>query len=227
MLTPDEIKQKLGVYAAGLVSNDSIIGLGTGSTVYWLIRELGHRASQGLAVRIVPTSMNTRKLAIEAGIGIMELNEVSFLPMTIDGADEIDERMQLVKGGGGALLMEKMVAAASGQLIIIADESKYVKQLGGFPLPLAVIPAGWEHVRRKVLSLGSKTVSLRKKQGQVVVTDEGHYLLDCHFEKIVDVAEMNTRLHLIPGVVETGLFVDMATTLILGYGDGRIEKREK
>jgi len=225
MLTQEEIKMKLGKYAAGLVPADSVIGMGTGSTVYWLIQELANRVRDGLSIKIVPTSTQTKQLAAEAGIPSIALNEVDSLPLTIDGADEIDDDFQLIKGGGGALLLEKMVAAASEKLIIIADESKLVKQLGHFPLPLEVIPAGWKQVHKKVMAKGCKRAELRSKTDQIFITDNGHHILDCYFEKIDDASSLNTALHLIPGIVETGLFIDMATTIVIGRADGTIETK--
>ena len=160
MLTQEEIKKKLGKYAAGLVPEDTTIGMGTGSTVFWLIQELAILVRNGFSLKIVPTSIRTKKLAAEAGIGSVELNEVDSLPLTIDGADEIDDHFQLIKGGGGALFREKMVAAASKKLIIIADESKLVKQLGRFPVPVEVIPAGWKQVQKKIVAAGCSKAEL-------------------------------------------------------------------
>ena len=223
MLTQEEIKKKLGKYAAGLVPVDTTIGMGTGSTVFWLIQELAIRVRNGFSLKIVPTSNETKKLAAEAGIGSVELNEMDSLPLTIDGADEIDDHFQLIKGGGGALLQEKMVAAASKKLIIIADETKLVKQLGRFPLPVEVIPGGWKQVQKKIMAGGCSKAELRKENNQAFVTDNGHYILDCHFEKISDATILNTTLHLVPGVVETGLFINMANAVIIGRADGTID----
>jgi ribose 5-phosphate isomerase A len=223
MLTQEEIKKKLGKYAADLVPPGTTIGMGTGSTVFWLIQELAIRVRNGFSLKIVPTSGQTKKLAAEAGIGSVELNEVDSLPLTIDGADEIDDHFQLIKGGGGALLLEKMVAAASKKLIIMADESKLVKQLGRFPLPVEVITGGWKQVQKKIAAAGCGRSELRKENNQAFVTDNGHYILDCHFEKIHDATGLNTTLHLIPGVVETGLFINMVNAVIIGRADGTIE----
>jgi ribose 5-phosphate isomerase A len=227
MLTQEEIKKKLGKYAADLVPANAIIGMGTGSTVFWLIQELAIRIQKGLSIKIVPTSIQTKNLAIEAGIKTAELNDVDSLPVTIDGADEIDSNFQLIKGGGGALLQEKMVAAASGKLIIIADESKYVEQLGNFPLPVEVISNGWKQVYKNIQSRGSDKVTIRQVNDLPFITDNGHYILDCYFGKIENATALNTTLHLIPGVVETGLFVNMAHTIIIGHYDGRIEMKER
>ena len=144
--------------------------------------------------------------------------------MTIDGADEIDPQGRLIKGGGGALLQEKIVAAASDELIIIADSSKLVQQLGKFPLPVEVIPFGYKQVEQKIIAAGfCKKISLRKKNSEIFVTDHGHYILDCDCDRIPDVSALNLSLHLIPGVVETGLFVNMASKAIIGHEGGKIE----
>lgn len=227
MLTQEEIKKNLGKYAAEFIPSNTTIGMGSGSTIFWLIQELALRTKQGFSLSIVATSTRTKKLAAEAGITMVELNDVDMLPITIDGADEVDDKFQLIKGGGGALLQEKMVAAASQKLIIIADETKYVKQLGHFPLPVEVIPAGWKQVQKKIMAMGCSRVILRVRNDQPFVTDTGHHILDCHFEKIDNAAALNISLHLIPGVVETGLFINMANAIVIGYADGRIEMKEK
>jgi ribose 5-phosphate isomerase A len=151
------------------------------------------------------------------------LNDVDSIAFTIDGADEADPQFQLIKGGGGALLREKMVAAASQELIIIVDESKMVETLGKFPLPVEVISFGWNQVRRRIKQLGCEEIILRQKDGKTFISDQGNYILDCHFQIIAEAAKLNEELNLIPGVVETGLFIDMATAIITGYEDGRIE----
>ena len=227
MLSQDEIKKKLGVFAADFVTDNATIGMGTGSTVFWLIKELAIRVRDGLSIKIVPTSSSTKKLVAEAGIETIELNDVDSLPVTIDGADEMDHNFQLIKGGGGALLQEKMVAAASWKLIIIADESKYVSQLGNFPLPVEVVPSGWKQVNKKILAKGCNKVLMRHLNDMPFITDNGHYILDCYFGKIEDATALNTSLHLIPGVVETGLFINLAHTIIVGHADGRIEMKKR
>ncbi len=223
-MTSEEIKKNVGVYAVNFVKHGMTIGLGSGTTVYWFIKELGKRIKQGLSIKTVPTSIAIDRLAKDAGIAISDLNEIESLPLTIDGADEIDPNGQLIKGGGGALLQEKIVAAASDELIIIADNSKLVQQLGKFPLPVEVVPFGHKQVQQKIVSSGlCRTVNLRQKNNQPFVTDHQHYILDCAFEKINDAFALNSVLHLIPGVVETGLFIDMASRAIIGHEDGRIE----
>ncbi len=223
-LTQEDIKKKLGSYALRFAATHSLIGLGTGSTVYWLIQALAKEVEQGRELKIVPTSIQTSQLAQQAGIDILSLNEIDTLPVTIDGADEVDPHLQLIKGGGGALLQEKMVAAASKQLIVIADETKLVQQLGAFPLPVEVIPSGWKQVQKRIEQWGNGRASLRNKSDQIFVTDNGHYILDCHFGAINDPAALDRQLKDLPGVVETGLFINRASKAIIGYANGEIKE---
>lgn len=225
MLPAQEIKRKVGQEAAALISNGMTIGLGTGSTVYFLVEELGRRISQGLSLRVVPTSVQTAQLASAAGIQLVDMNEIDQLEMTIDGADEIDPRGRLIKGGGGALLQEKIVAAATREMVVIADESKLVATLGRFPLPVEVIPFGYKHV---IDAIRDRTncgqVILREKNGKPWVTDHQHYIVDCHYESIGDAAALDAVLHSMVGVVETGLFIGLASRALIGRGDGTIER---
>lgn len=224
MLSSEEIKKNTGIYAADLVKQGMVIGLGTGSTVYWLIQELGIRIKNGLEIITVPTSRQTEELAKKAGIPVTDLDEIAKLVLTIDSADEIDPKGQLTKGGGGALLQEKIVASASDELIIIADSSKLVPQLGRFPLPVEIIPFGYKQVQQKIMQSGiCKKVTLRTKNDLPFITDHHHYILDCEYEKIEDADLLNNNLHKIPGIVETGLFINMASRVIIGYPDERIE----
>ncbi|HEV8283375.1 MAG TPA: ribose-5-phosphate isomerase RpiA [Chitinophagaceae bacterium] len=217
-------KKNAGIYAVDFIKQGMNIGVGSGSTVYWFIEELGKRVKQGLEIVAVPTSTKTEQLAKDAGINLSSLNDIDRLSLTIDGADEIDPHGQLIKGGGGALLQEKIVAAASDHLIIIADSSKLVQQLGKFPLPVEVIPFGDKQVKEQIIRSGlCKKISLRQRNNEVFITDHHHYILDCECEKIADASALNLALHLIPGIVETGLFINMANKAIIGYEDGRVE----
>lgn len=227
MLTTDELKRRAAEYAADFVQNEMLIGLGTGSTVYYLIQELGKRVEQGLHVTVVPTSKQTEILAAQLNIPLKNLNDVDKLAVTIDGADEVDPQLHLIKGGGGALLQEKIVAAASGELIIIVDNSKMVQHLGKFPLPVEVITFGYKQAQKKIMAMGCSKAELRQKENKPYITDHGHYILDCYFEKINDPGSLDKYLNNIPGVVETGLFVDMATKIVIAYSDGKIETIEK
>jgi len=225
MLTQDEIKEKLGIYVADFVKPGMLIGLGTGSTVYYLLKELGRRKQQGLEFTAVCTSLQTQNILKEKGIHYASLDDVERLQLAIDGADEADVNGNLIKGGGGALLQEKIVEAASDELIIIVDEKKEVQTLGAFPLPVEVITFGWKQVQQKIKTAYNIEVKLRKKDNEVFITDHKHYILDCWFDAIPDALKLNTDLHLLPGVVETGLFVGMATKIITGYTDGNIKVR--
>jgi ribose 5-phosphate isomerase A len=225
MLTQDDIKQKLGIYAADLVKQGMLIGLGTGSTVYYLLKELGKRKQQGLHFTAVCTSLQTENILKEESIDYVSLNEVATLQLAIDGADEVDINGHLIKGGGGALLQEKIVEAASAELAIIVDEKKDVQTLGVFPLPVEVITFGWKQVQQKIESTYHIKTKLREKDGNPFITDHKHYILDCWFNSIPGPSELNIALHLMPGVVETGLFVGMATKIITGYANGDIKER--
>lgn len=223
MLTPNDIKKITGEAAAEIVQTGMTVGIGTGSTAYWLIMALGEKAKAGLDIRCVPTSTHTARLAAEQGIPLTTLNEVSSIDVTIDGADEIDPAGQLIKGGGGALLQEKMVAAASRELVIIADHTKLVTQLGAFSLPVEVIPFGWKQVQQRIETLYRVKGTLRLKEQEPLVTDHGHYILDVPFRQIEDPAFLNMALNTIPGVVDNGLFIDMATQSLIGYPDGSVQ----
>ncbi len=220
MLSPEEIKKLAGTAAISLVENNTTLGIGTGTTVYWFILALAEKVKQGLQCKAVPTSRQTEKLALEHHIPLVALNEVERINLTIDGADEIAPGLQLIKGGGGALLQEKMVAAASDRLIIIADHSKVVQQLGKFPLPVEVIPYGWKQVQRRINALYNIPTGLRLKEGQPFLTDHGHYILDCHFGQITDAPALEQWLNDIPGVVENGLFIRLATEALVAHPDG-------
>lgn len=224
LLSINEIKQKIGQEAAQLVQRDTIIGIGSGSTVFFFIEALAKRVANGLQFRAVPTSEQSCRLAEQNSIETITLNEIDEIFLTVDGADEIDPQLQLIKGGGGALLQEKMVAAASKQLIIIADSSKLISELGSFPLPIEVVPYGWKQVQRRIQNIYSIQCELRIKEDKPFITDHGHHILDCHFGRIRYPVNLNNELRQIPGVVETGLFIDMADAAIIGYADGSIKQ---
>ena len=223
MLSSLEMKKRAGAKAAQLVQEGMIVGLGSGSTAHWLITELGNRnQKEDLRITAVPTSRETEKLATQLGIGCTTLNNVDKIDLTIDGADEIDPQWQLIKGGGGALLQEKMVAAFSERLIIIADHTKLVPQLGRFPLGIEVIPYGWKIIAQQLQQQYGINISLRQKNAGPYLTDHGHYILDAAFGHIEDPRALDQQLRAIPGVVETGLFVDMVDVLIIAYPDGKV-----
>ncbi len=184
MLSKEQIKEKVGYEAAQRVKNGMTIGAGTGSTAYWFIRALGNRIKDGLSCRAVPTSLKTTQLLLEQNIPVIELNAVNALDLVVDGADELDAQLQLIKGGGGALLQEKMVAFSASRYIIIADESKLVAHLGRFPLPVEVIPYGYRMIQERIESRYGKIVSLRKKGETPFETDHKNYILDIAFQRI-------------------------------------------
>ncbi|PIE94639.1 ribose-5-phosphate isomerase RpiA [Bacillus fungorum] len=214
------LKQLAGEYAADYVKDGMKVGLGTGSTVYWAIQKLGERVKEGLSFQAVPTSKETEALAQQLNIPLISLNDVQSLDLTIDGADEIDSNLQLIKGGGGALLREKIVASSSNKLIIIADKSKVVTRLGTFPLPVEIIPFSWKQTENKIQALGCQT-TLRLKNNEAFITDNNNMIIDCVFpHNITNPANLHTQLKMITGVVETGLFVNMTSKAIIGTKNG-------
>jgi ribose 5-phosphate isomerase A len=206
------------------------VGLGTGSTAAWMVRCLGERMqAEKLDVVGVPTSTRTAELARQVGIRVITLDEARWLDLTIDGADEYDPDLNLIKGGGGALLQEKIVATASDRMIVIADATKAVEHLGAFPLPVEVIPFGWQTTKALVeemldsLDVMGRTASLRMNRDAPFVTDEGNFILDLHLQRIGNPRQLSLVLNQVPGVVENGLFIDICDTVVVGHGDGRVE----
>ncbi|MCZ4260405.1 MAG: ribose-5-phosphate isomerase RpiA [Limimaricola soesokkakensis] len=216
--------------ASRLVESGMRVGLGTGSTAEWLVRCLGEMVrDEGLDIRAVPTSHRTADLARELGIEVVTLEEAGWLDLTIDGADEVDGELNLIKGGGAALLHEKIVATASDRMVVIADATKRVETLGAFPLPVEIIPFGWQATKVLVeetlvgLDVLGREVALRMKDGQPVRTDEGNHILDLHLNRIGNARQLGLALNQIAGVVENGLFVDICDAVVIGHGDGRVE----
>ena len=219
--------------AADLVEDGMRVGLGTGSTAAWLVRCLGEMVRQdGLKLRGVPTSTRTAELARSVGIEVISLDEAKWLDLTIDGADEFDADLNLIKGGGGALLQEKIVATASDHMVVIADAAKEVESLGAFPLPVEVIPFGWQTTQALIeetlvsMDVLGRAATLRMNGHIPFVTDEGNHILDLHLGRIGNPRQVAMVLNQIPGVVENGLFIDICDTVIIGYGDGRVETRD-
>jgi ribose 5-phosphate isomerase A len=228
MLSQAGIKKNVGSSAAKLVEDGMRIGVGSGTTVYFFIEELGKRVASGLQVLAVPTSIDSKQLCQQQQIPLADLDDVDLLDLAVDGADEIDPDWHLIKGGGGALLQEKMVASNSRQFVVIADQSKLVPFLGRFPLPVEVIPFGYRHVADKISRIdGCGKIDIRKKDGEIFLSDHGHYILDCGFDRLNDPVLTDSLLHAIPGVVETGLFNGMAGMIMIGYADGSVKKYTK
>jgi ribose 5-phosphate isomerase A len=217
-MSRDREKQLAAEGAAALVEDGMIVGLGTGSTAAFALRKLGERIRGGLKIRGVPSSRWAEAAAREAGIPLLDFSQTTRIDLTLDGADEFDPALNLIKGGGGALFREKIVAAASRRLVIFADATKRVPVLGKFPLPVEVNPFGWQVVVRKLEDLGAK-VTLRQAGGQPFVTDNQGYILDCAFGTIPQPAELEARIREITGVMECGLFCGMAETVVIAEGE--------
>lgn len=234
----DQLKRQAAARALEEVRDGMQLGLGTGSTAKHFVELLGERVAAGLKVIGVPTSEATRADAERCGVPLTTLDQIDHLDMTVDGADEIDPEFNLIKGGGGALLREKIVAAASDRMIVIADDTKWVPTLGRFPLPIEVIPFGLGATRRAIekafAACGvSGQMAVRKakggdKDGHVFVTDGGHWIVDAQLGRIVDPPHLAKALSAIPGVVEHGLFIGLASSAVLAGGEGIrvIERRQ-
>ncbi|HEU4387582.1 MAG TPA: ribose-5-phosphate isomerase RpiA [Blastocatellia bacterium] len=222
----DDLKRSAAEKAvADFIKDGQVIGLGTGSTAEYAIKEIGRLVAAGLKVRAIPTSLAAERLAIQHAIPLVDFNDFPRIDVTIDGADQIDPAFNMIKGGGGALTREKLVACATDLEVIVVDERKLVPVLGpGFPLPVEVVPFAWRRTATLLEDLGSKP-ALRVRDGKPVLTDNGNYVLDCDFGPIADCAGLERRIKLVPGVLECGLFVGLADVMIVGRGAGAEIKR--
>lgn len=222
----ERLKQMAAEKAVEEIQPGTIVGLGTGSTVYYVLLALGQKVRDGSNVTGIATSMQTETISAEQGIPLSTLADHPVIDLTIDGADEIDPTLNLIKGGGGALVREKIIAHASKRLIIVADESKLVSTLGiTFALPVEILQFGWEATQTAVDNICEKS-TLRLSGDEPFLSDNGNYILDCRFEAISQPAQLELQLNNLPGVVENGLFVDRADKAIIGAASG-IEIREK
>lgn len=201
------------------IESGMAVGLGSGSTARFFVQALGERVRQGLRIKAIPTSRKTKMLAVEEGIPLTNFGKISRLDVTVDGADEIDRNLNLINGGGGALLREKIVAKATDHLVIVADSRKPVSVLGAFPLPVEVIPFGWQNVAESIRKLNSEVTLRIQENGRPFRTSQKNYVLDCRFEAIPDPESLGVKLRQIIGVVEHGLFVGMTETAIIGRND--------
>jgi ribose 5-phosphate isomerase A len=217
----DEEKVTAAQASIEFVRDGYVVGLGTGSTATLAIRLLGERVKAGLKIRAIPTSAKSGELAASLGIPLTTFEEVQQIDVTIDGADEVDSQLQLIKGGGGALLREKIVASASRQLVIIADSTKQVAMLGKFPVPVEVIGFAQALVQKKLEDSGARVSVRLLADGQPFLTDEGHHILDCHYDQIADPKALARLLSDMPGIVEHGLFINMANVVLIAK-DGEI-----
>jgi ribose 5-phosphate isomerase A len=223
----EQEKELAGRAAAKLVRDGDIVGLGTGSTAYFAVVAIGERVKSGLKITGIPTSDATAILARSLGIPLTTLDENPAIDITIDGADEIDPQLRLIKGGGGAMLREKIIASASKKMVVIADSSKIVRTLGRFPLPVEIIDFARAVLEKKITALGAITRRRTKPDGTPFFTDEGHHILDCSFGKISDPPALARALNDLPGVVAHGLFIGLAKLVLVGRGTGVEELREK
>jgi len=219
----DAEKQEAARASLKYVRDGQIVGLGSGSTATFAIRMLGERVREGMKIRGIPSSIASRDLAIELGIPLLTFEDAQQIDVTIDGADEFDPSLNLIKGGGGAMLREKIVASASRQLVIVTDSSKQVPVLGRFPVPVEVITFAEPLVAKRISDLGAKVVQRQNKSDTPYVTDEGHHILDCHFGKISDPPSLARTLSEMPGIVEHGLFVQMANIVVMAKA-GAVEE---
>jgi ribose 5-phosphate isomerase A len=216
------LKKMAADAAVEYVKDGQIVGLGTGSTVRYVVAKLAERVKKGLRIQGVATSLETARLAREAGIPLLADDAEWVVDLALDGADQVDPRLNLVKGGGGALLKEKIVAEAAVRFVVVVDETKQVPVLGGsFPLPVEVVPFGWRTLAKRLERLDCR-VAPRMKDGALFVTEAGHYILDLWFPKIDDPAGLETELEMTPGVVCTGLFVGRAHLAVVATQQGII-----
>jgi ribose 5-phosphate isomerase A len=216
-------KQLAANKAVSFIKSGMTVGLGTGSTAHYAIEMIGEKVKNNeLQIRAIATSKESEEQARSLGITIVSFAEIDQIDITIDGADETDEQLNLIKGGGGALLREKIVASNSKQLIIIVDESKLVKHLGKFSLPVETVVFGWEKTFQKLQSLGCAP-KLRMKNNAAYITDNSNYIIDCAFGEIQDPAALHDKINSIVGVVENGLFINMASKVIAGFNNGEVK----
>jgi ribose 5-phosphate isomerase A len=219
----DEAKEAAARASLRFIKSGQVVGLGTGSTAACFISLLGEQVKNGLRIRGIPTSVRSRELAERLGIPLTTLDECQEIDVTVDGADEVDSKLRLIKGGGGALLREKVVGSATKHLVIVADATKQVPRLGKFPLPVEVIRFAQALVAKKIAALGADVRLRLQANGTPYVTDESNHILDCHFGEIADADNLARQLSDMPGIVEHGLFIGMASTVLLAKGDEIVE----
>jgi ribose 5-phosphate isomerase A len=212
-------KELVGRASARFVNDGNIVGLGTGSTAVYAVQAVADRVKTGLKILCIPTSVRTKEQAVNLGIPLTTLDEHQEIDVTIDGADEIDPKLCLIKGGGGALLREKIIASASRKMVVIADATKLVPVLGKFPLPVEVVGFAQAVVGKKIEAMGAEVFLRKDAAGKTYITDEGHHILDCKFGQIPDPPALARMLSDIPGVMEHGLFIGLASVVLIGKGN--------
>jgi ribose 5-phosphate isomerase A len=224
MIQETNPKQAAGHAAAQFVEAGMLVGLGTGSTASFFIDSLIERCRQGLTISAVATSEKSRQQALAGGIPLVDMAQVTTIDLTVDGADQIDPQKRMIKGGGGALVREKIIASASREMVVVVDSSKLVKQLGAFPLPVEVIPFGYRATLAKLNSLGYQGQMRRHPNQELYTTDNGNYIYDIHFDRLLDnPEEINAEILFTPGVVDTGFFFNLASRVIVAYPDGHLD----
>ena len=221
----DQEKEAAARASLRFVKDGQVVGLGTGSTAAYFIKLLGEEVQRGLRIRGIPTSDRSRELAASLGIPLITLDDCQEIAVTVDGADEVDPQLRLIKGGGGAMLREKIVASATKQLVIVADASKQVPVLGKFPLPVEVIKFAQALVAKRIAALGAEVSVRTNADGTPFVTDENNHILDCRFGQIQDADSLARTLSEMPGVVEHGLFIGMASVALFARGSEIVEIR--
>jgi len=224
-MSNDQAKEAAARSSLQFVKEGQVVGLGTGSTAKYFVQFLGEKVKQGLHVRAIASSVRSQEQAIGLGIPITNFDECQQIDVTVDGADEVDPQLRLIKGGGGALLREKIVASATKQFVIIVDASKRVPVLGKFPLPVEVIKFSQALIAKKIAALGARVELRHSPDGQPYLTDENNYILDCHFGQIPDPETLARQLSDMPGVVEHGLFIGMASLVLVAGENGVVEMR--
>jgi ribose 5-phosphate isomerase A len=223
----DQEKEAAARASLQFVKDGQVVGLGSGSTAAYFIELLGEQVKNGLRIRGIPSSDRSREQAAGLGIPLITLDECQEIDVTVDGADEVDPQLRLIKGGGGALLREKIVASATKQLVIVADATKRVPVLGKFPLPVEVIKFAQPVVQRKIEALGAEVGLRRRMDGRPYLTDENNHILDCRFGQIPDADGLARELSDMPGVVEHGLFIGMADVVLVANGSEVVELRAR
>lgn len=223
----DQEKEAAARASLEFVKDGQVVGLGTGSTAAYFIKLLGEKVRSGLRITGIPTSVRSRDMALNLGIPLTTLDECQEIAVTVDGADEVDPQLRLIKGGGGALLREKIVASATKQMIVVADATKQVERLGKFPLPVEVIKFAQALVAKRIAAMGADVRLRAEADGKPYLTDENNHILDCHFGEISDPDQLARELSEMPGVVEHGLFIGMASIVLFAKGSEIIERRRQ
>jgi len=221
----DHEKEAAARASLQFVKDGQVVGLGSGSTATHFIKLLGEKVNNGFRVRGIPTSVRSRELAESLKIPLTTLDECQEIAVTVDGADEVDPQLRLIKGGGGALLREKIVASATKQMVVVADATKQVQRLGKFPLPVEVIRFAQALIAKRITALGAEVELRIRADGQPYVTDENNHILDCRFGEIRQPDQLARQLSDMPGVVEHGLFIGMASVVLVARGDQIVELR--